>query len=50
MTKEELIEAANRPVTEKDLDEYKAWRKKCEKEFARVQKMHNSPSNWQEGK
>jgi len=36
MTKDELIEAANKPVTEEDLIEYRRWKKKREEEFERT--------------
>ena len=47
MTKEELIRIAKGPVTEKQLEDYRIWRVKMEKEFAETQRMHNSHSNWQ---
>jgi hypothetical protein len=36
MTKDDLIEAANRPVTEEDLIEYRRWRREMEDEFERT--------------
>lgn len=41
MTKDELIEAANRPVTEKDLIEYRRWKREMEAGFERTRLMQH---------
>jgi len=47
MTKEELINAANEPVTDEQLEDYRLWRVEMEKQFEATRRMHDSPSNWQ---
>ena len=49
MTPEDLLLVAKGPVTDKQLEDYRLWREKKEKEFAVIQRMHNGHSNWQEG-
>ena len=36
MTKEDLIEATNRPVTEEDVIEYRRWKREQEEKFERT--------------
>ena len=47
MTKEELIEAANRPVTEEDVIEYRRWKREQEEKFQRISRIQAVPQEFE---
>jgi len=49
MTQEDVLLIAKGPITDEQMEDYRVWREEQEKEFADIQKMHNSCVNWQEG-